>query len=357
MIGLLERIGRPMLRAMDPEDAHALVLGALRFVPVLPAREDAALAVEAFGIKFPNPIGIAAGLDKNAVAFVTLLRLGFGFVEVGTVTPRPQAGNPRPRLFRLSVDAAVINRLGFNNDGFEAVHRRLARKPRRAIVAVNVGANADAADRMADYVSGIAAFADMASFITINVSSPNTPRLRSLQNKPALDELMARVIEARDAIGRPPVLLKIAPDLGLSALDDIVAVARSRRVDGLIVSNTTLARPGNLHGKSAAEPGGLSGRPLFALSTRMLAETYVRVEGAFPLIGVGGIDSGETAFAKVKAGASLVELYTGLVFRGLSSIGRIKSELTRLCRREGYANVRAAVGADATSWTQTPWPL
>jgi len=358
VIGLLDRLARPLLRALDPEDAHALVMHALPLAPVWPAPDAPALALEAFGLQFPNPLGVAAGLDKDARVFAPLLRLGFGFAEVGTVTPRPQPGNPRPRLFRLEADEAVINRLGFNNEGFDAARRRLADRG-AGIVGVNLGANQDTQDRAADYVAGIEAFAGLASYCTINVSSPNTPSLRDLQQGSALDALLARVMEARErsAAGRRlPVLLKIAPDLALADLDDVVAVARARRVDGIIVSNTSVGRPKALRDHAASEAGGLSGRPLFALSTRMLAETFMRVDRAFPLIGVGGVDSGAAALAKIKAGATLVQLYTALVFRGLGLIGDVKDELARLLRREGYENVRAAVGAEAAACTAAPWP-
>lgn len=360
MIGLLDRLARPLLRALDPEDAHALVMRALPLTPAWPAPDPPALAVEALGLKFPNPLGVAAGLDKDGLVFGPLLRLGFGFAEVGTVTPRPQPGNPRPRLFRLEADEAIINRLGFNNEGFDAVRRRLAGRGAGAgIVGVNLGANKDTLDRAADYVAGIEAFAALASYCTINVSSPNTPGLRDLQQKSALDALLARVMEARErstAGRRMPVLLKIAPDLALENLDDVVAVARARRVDGMIVSNTTVGRPRHLRDRAAAEEGGLSGRPLFALATRMLAETYVRADRAFPLIGVGGVDSGAAALAKIRAGAALVQLYSALVFRGLGLIGDIKDELTRLLRRDGLQNIAEAVGADAAACTAAPWP-
>lgn len=357
MIGLLDRLARPLLRALDPEDAHTLVMRALPLAPVWAAPDPPALAVEAFGLRFSNPLGVAAGLDKDARVFAPLLRLGFGFAEVGTVTPRPQPGNARPRLFRLEADEAVINRLGFNNEGFEAVRRRLAERG-AGIVGVNLGANKDTQDRASDYAAGIGAFAGLASYCTINVSSPNTPGLRDLQQKSALDALLARAMEARERIaagGRMPVLLKIAPDLALADLDDVIDVARARRVDGMIISNTTIGRPKHLRDRAAAEAGGLSGRPLFALSTRMLAESFVRVERAFPLIGVGGVDSGEAALAKIKAGATLVQLYTALVFRGLGLVGEIKQELVRLLRREGYGNVGAAVGAEAHARTAAPW--
>ncbi len=289
--------------------------------------------MRAFGLNFPNPVGIAAGFDKNAQVPDALLRLGFGFVEVGTVTPQPQAGNPRPRLFRLEADEGVINRLGFNNEGAAAVLKRLAaRAGEGGIVGVNIGANRDSADRGGDYVQLIETFAPVASYFTVNVSSPNTPGLRDLQQAKALDDLLARVLDARERVrprmGPVPVLVKIAPDLTLSDLDDAVGIARKHRVDGMIVGNTTMARPSSLRERDKAkEAGGLSGRPLFKLSTRMLAETFVRAEGAFPLIGVGGVDSGPTAIAKIKAGATLVQLYTGLVYRGIGVVAEIKADL------------------------------
>jgi dihydroorotate dehydrogenase len=351
------------LHALDPERAHALALHALALALLpRPPADDPHLTVEAFGLTFPNPIGIAAGFDKNAQAPDAMLRLGCGFAEVGTVTPLAQAGNPRPRLFRLDADQGVINRLGFNNDGFDTVRARLAaRVGRGGVVGVNIGANKDAADRTADYVAGIAAFAPFASYLAVNVSSPNTPGLRDLQGRAALDGLLARVIEARDRLagetGGKPVLLKIAPDLALGDLDDVVAVARDRGVDGIIVGNTTVSRPAALRDRAkSAEAGGLSGRPLFQLSTRMLAETFVRVERAFPLIGVGGIDSGAAAYAKIKAGATLIQLYTGLVFRGAALIGSIKEDLVNIVRLARYERLADAVGRNAAGLTAEPWP-
>jgi dihydroorotate dehydrogenase len=361
VIDLLDRLSRPLLRLADPEQAHMLAIAVLRLAPLPPvAPDDARLAVEAFGLTFPNPLGVAAGLDKNAAVPDQLLRLGFGFVEIGTVTPRPQPGNPRPRLFRLDADNAVINRLGFNSEGHAAARQRLrARAGRAGIVGVNIGANKETTDRIADYVAGIEAFAGLASYFTVNVSSPNTPGLRDLQQRAMLDELLARVLEARDRVagpaGRTPVLLKIAPDLALGDLDDVVAVARARGVDGMIVSNTTVTRPPDLRERAAAgEAGGLSGRPLFRLSTRMLAETYVRVEGAFALIGVGGIDTGAAALAKITAGASLVQLYTGLVFHGVGLVASIKQELADALK--GDRRVTDLVGRDAIASTREPWP-
>ncbi len=364
MIGLFEALSRPLLRQLDAEDAHGLAILGLRFAPIFPrARDDASLAVRAFGLNFPNPVGMAAGFDKHGEVPDALLRLGFGFVEVGTVTPLPQPGNPRPRLFRLPPDEGVINRLGFNNDGADAVLRRLAGRAHLAgIVGVNVGANKDASDRVADYVRLIETFAPVASYFTVNVSSPNTPGLRNLQQAAALDELLAKVIDARERVrqnaGDSPVLLKIAPDLSLTELDDVVHIARSRRVDGMIVANTTLARPTTLRETNRAkEQGGLSGRPLFRLATRMVAETYVRAEGAFPLVGVGGIDSGGAALTRIRAGASLIQLYSSLIYKGLGLVEAIKTDLASTLLRTGRDSLTEIVGADAATITAEDWPV
>ena len=358
-----ERLVRPVLHALDPEDAHALTLKLLKFAPRLShAPDDPRLAVRAFGLNFPSPVGMAAGFDKNAEVPDVLLRLGFGFVEVGTITPRPQAGNPRPRLFRLDADAGVINRLGFNSQGADTVLRRLAaRADAGGIVGINVGANKNSPDRVADYVALIERFASVASYVTVNISSPNTPGLRNLHQATALDDLLARVVDVRERVapnaGPTPVLLKIAPDLSLAELDDVVGIARSRRVDGMIVGNTTLSRPPSLREKKlASEAGGLSGSPLLALATRMLAETYVRVEGVFPLIGAGGIDSGAAALAKIRAGATLLQLYSALVFRGLGLVDDIKSVLLRALERHRFDSLAELVGADAAAVTAEPWP-
>jgi dihydroorotate dehydrogenase len=364
VIRAFDAFSLPLLRWFDPEDAHRMAIQGLRLLPpIRPRPDDPKLAVRAFGLNFSNPIGMAAGFDKSAEAPDALLRLGFGFVEIGSVTPRPQAGNPRPRLFRLERDEAVINRLGFNNDGAEAVLRRLASRAHHGgIVGVNVGANKDSADRTADYVKLIETFAPVASYFTVNVSSPNTPGLRNLQQSAALDDLLARVIDTRERVrknaGDSPVLLKIAPDLSLAELDDVVHVARSRRVDGMIVANTTLARPSTLRELARArEQGGLSGRPLFRLSTRMVAETYVRVEGAFPLVGVGGIDSGGAALTKIRAGASLIQLYSALVYKGLGLIDNIKNDLSSTLLRTGRDSLSEIVGADAATITAEDWPV
>jgi dihydroorotate dehydrogenase len=359
VFSLVDRFARALLHALDPEDAHRLAIKGLQFAPLPPAgRDDPRLQVQAFGLTFSNPIGTAAGLDKNAEAIDPVLRLGFGFVEIGTVTPRPQDGNPRPRMFRLRADEGVINRLGFNSHGHADVRSRLAaRAGRRGLVGVNVGANKDAAERAADYAAGIKAFAGLASYFAVNVSSPNTPGLRDLQQAAALDDLLARVMAARAASAAPqtPILLKVAPDLALAEIDDIVAVARRRAIDGMIVSNTTITRPAGLRDPyTAKEAGGLSGRPLFALSTRVLAETHVRVGGAFPLIGVGGIDSGEAALAKIRAGATLLQLYSGLVYHGMGLVDGIKRHLAAAV--PSGRSIADQVGVDAGARTKEPWP-
>jgi len=364
VIRAFDAFSLPLLRWLDPEDSHRLAIHGLKLLPpVRPRPDDAKLAVRAFGLNFPNPIGMAAGFDKNAEVPDPLLRLGFGFVEIGTVTPNPQTGNPRPRLFRLERDEAVVNRMGFNNDGADAVLRRLAARAHLGgIVGVNVGANKDSPDRVADYVKLIETFAPVASYFTVNVSSPNTPGLRNLQAAAALDDLLAKVIDARERVrekaGDSPVLLKIAPDLSLTELDDVVQIARSRRVDGMIVANTTLARPPTLREQTRAkEQGGLSGRPLFRLSTRMVAETYVRAEGAFALVGVGGIDTGGAALTKIRAGASLIQLYSSLVYKGLSLVDDIKRDLASTLLRTGRDQLSEIVGADAATITAEDWPL
>jgi dihydroorotate dehydrogenase len=299
-----------------------------------------------FGLDFPNPLGLAPGFDKNAEVPDAVLAQGFGFVEVGTITPRPQAGNPKPRLFRLAADRAVINRMGFNNEGQAAALSRLeARKP-HGVVGVNIGANKDSEDRGADYVSGLAAFAGVASYITVNISSPNTPGLRALQSRAELRALLVRLKAARAGQPRnPPLLLKIAPDLEDAELGDIAAICLEGLVDGLIVSNTTLAREG-LKSSHAREPGGLSGAPLFEASTKALAKTYALTRGKLPLIGVGGVSDAETAWRKIRAGASLIQLYTALVYGGPGLVGEILEGLKLRLARHGLENISEAVGAD-----------
>lgn len=356
MRSALFSLARPFIAALDPERAHGLTIAALRAMPsAQPCKDDALLCSTQFGLEFPNPVGMAAGFDKNADVPDAILALGFGFTEIGTVTPLPQPGNPRPRLFRLPQDEAVINRYGFNSEGHEAAFRRLAARAPRGIVGVNIGANKDATDRVADYVAGITKFASLASYFTVNISSPNTPGLRDLQHEQALDDLVARVIAARDGASethpRRPVLLKIAPDLTRIELDGIVRIVRARGLDGMIVSNTTISRPATLRDTTTArETGGLSGRPLFDLSTRVLAETYRRLEGFCPIIGVGGIHSAESAIAKFEAGASLIQLYSALTYQGPGLVDDIKRALVARIRRDGLPNLPALTGMRADDW-------
>ena len=339
---------RPGLQALDAETAHRLTIMGLKtgFVPQA-GKDDPSLGINVFGLSFPNPVGLAPGFDKNAEVPDALLKLGFGFVEVGTFTPRPQAGNPRPRLFRLKEDKAVINRMGFNNDGLDAVKTRLeARQGRPGIIGGNVGANKDSEDRIADYVTAIKGILGLVSYITINISSPNTPGLRALQSRESLAELINRCIEARGA-DKTPMLVKVAPDLVEADVEDIAAVALESGIDGLIVSNTTITRPDTLRSQHKAETGGLSGAPLFNASTEMLRRFHARVGHQMPLIGVGGIASGADAYAKIRAGASLVQLYSSLVYEGPGLVARIKTDLVKLLARDGFASVAEAVGADA----------
>ncbi|MBO0734004.1 MAG: quinone-dependent dihydroorotate dehydrogenase, partial [Methylocapsa sp.] len=356
MLDVLDGLARPLLFRLDPERAHEAAIWLLKNFPLPQApRDDPRLAISAFGLEFPNPLGLGAGFDKDGEAVIPIQRLGFGFAEIGTVTPSPQPGNPRPRLFRLARDEAIINRLGFCGDGFAAVRKRLALGSRATgIVGVNIGGNKDSSSRAADYVRGIETFADCADYFTINISSPNTPGLRDLQKPGALDDLLARVLGARDRqaqkFGRKPVLLKIAPDLSLAELDALVTCARARKIDGIIVSNTTITRPRDLSVPAASEPGGLSGKPLFGLSTQMLAATYIRVENQFPLIGTGGVSSAKTALAKIEAGASLVQLLTALIFKGLGIAEEIKRGLTLLLSEKSYPRLADAIGMRAAYW-------
>jgi dihydroorotate dehydrogenase len=335
------------LSRLDAEAAHRLALRALKsgLLPSDPRADSSSLAVRVWGRSLPNPIGLAAGFDKNAEVPDALLALGFGLVEIGSVTPRPQDGNPRPRLFRLAEDRGVINRMGFPGQGLDAARSRLAIRPRRGFVGANVGANKDSTDRAADYVACGVALAPYADYLVCNVSSPNTPGLRNLQGRTQLADLLKRVQDAIAA--RPvPLLVKIAPDATDEDLDDIVAVCRELGMDGIIVGNTTLARPSSLRSTRREETGGLSGAPLTALATEVLRRTAWRVEGQFPLIGCGGVGSGADAYAKIRAGASLVQLYSAMVFEGPPLIRRIKDELAALLARDGFATVADAVGAD-----------
>ena len=344
----------PFLRRIDPERAHRLAVWSLKSGVAAalypPAEDDPILATTVWGRAFRNPLGLAAGFDKNAEVPDAGLALGFGFVEVGGVTPQPQAGNPTPRLFRLDADRAVINRMGFNNDGLSVVLDRLARRKRdTSPVGVNLGKNKTSVDAAADYAALAGRLALHADFLVVNVSSPNTPGLRALQHTEALVAIVRAACAARDAamIGAPPpLLIKIAPDVDSAELADIARVALDERLDGIVVSNTTVARPASLLSPLQGETGGLSGAPLFEPSTRMLRRMYELTGGNIPLIGVGGIGGGADAYAKIRAGASLVQLYSAMIFEGPGLINRVKHELAVLLKRDGFTNLAAAVGAD-----------
>ena len=345
------RAAAALLALLPPETAHR---AAIRLLPMLPRRrlpDLPRLRTRLAGLDLPHPVGLAAGFDKNAEAWAALLRQGFAFVEVGTVTPRPQAGNPQPRLFRLAADRAIVNRLGFNNQGIAAVAARLAGRHRRGILGVNIGMNRDAPEAGADYRRGLEAFAALADYVTVNVSSPNTPGLRALQQRDALARLLAAIEPAR---GRTPLFLKVAPDLAPEDEPGVAELCLAHRVDALIVGNTTLARPATLRAPAAREAGGLSGPPLLARSTRLLARLALRLEGRLPLIGVGGIASGADAYAKIRAGATAVQLYTAMIYEGPGIAGRVAAELDRLVARDGLANVGAAVGLDAARAAELP---
>lgn len=346
----LYRTLRPALFSLDAEKAHRLAVRALAALPAskAPPIGSPRLRQHLWNLDFPNPVGLAAGFDKNAEAYRGALALGFGFVEIGSVTPRPQAGNPRPRLFRLVRDKAVINRMGFNNDGMEEVAARLAtRDRRRGIVGINLGKNKETEDAAADYELGVARLGPLADYLVINVSSPNTPGLRALQGKAPLAALIARTRAARDKLAqRPPLVLKIAPDLTLADQSDIAAVALEQGLDGLMVSNTTIERPASLDARLAAETGGLSGAPLMAPSTALLGRMFLLTGGKLPLIGVGGVATARDAYAKIRAGASLVQLYSAMVYEGPGLAARIVAELPDLLAADGFAAVSEAVGAD-----------
>ena len=345
---LTERVGLALLHRIDPERAHALSLLALRagLVPQPGLVSSSRLATTLAGMALPNPIGLAAGFDKNAVAVRPLSRAGFGFLEVGAATPLPQDGNPRPRLFRLTEDAAAINRFGFNNQGAQAIAARLARRAPGIPVGLNLGANKTSENRAADFASVLASCGDHVDFATVNVSSPNTERLRDLQGPRALSALLDGVMQANAGLARPiPVFLKIAPDLTDEDLAAIADVAMTTRLAGIIATNTTLSREG-LHSPHRNETGGLSGAPLFTRSTQVLAKLSQLTSGKLPLIGVGGIASAEDAYAKIRAGASAVQLYTALAYQGLSLVGLIATGLDALLARDGHANVAEAIGKD-----------
>lgn len=349
----VEQLGLSLLHRLDPERAHGLSLLALRagLVPLPGPVDLPRLHTSLAGMPLVNPVGLAAGYDKNAEAIAPLSRAGFGFIEVGAATPQPQAGNDRPRLFRLTADRAAINRFGFNNQGMEAIGTRLAaRAPGPVPVGLNLGANKTAQNRAADFATVLAHCGPYVDFATVNVSSPNTERLRDLQGRAALAELLLRVMEARASLARPiPVFLKIAPDLTPQDIEDIAEVALATRISGIIATNTTISREG-LKSVTSAEMGGLSGEPLFEKSTRVLARLSQLTHGTLPLIGVGGVGSAEQAYQKIRAGASAVQLYTAMVYRGLSLVPEIARGIDALLARDGYANVALAVGTDRSAW-------
>jgi len=361
MIPALDRIGQRLLFAFDPETAHGMSIAALRSgLPLGCApTADTRLAITVAGLSFPNPLGMAAGYDKNGEVPDALLALGYGFAEVGTVTPLSQPGNPKPRIFRLTDDNAVINRLGFNNEGHEACLARMKRRTGRdGIVGVNIGANKDSTDRVADYSLGVERFAGLASYLTVNISSPNTPGLRNLQARESLAELLSAVIAARGAqaarTGRtPPIFLKIAPDLVEAELDDIAAEVLDKGIDGVIISNTTLSREG-LTSANASEAGGMSGRPLFARSTAVLARMRRRLGPKVAIIGAGGVDSADTAVQKIKAGADLVQLYTAMIYAGPSLPGRIVRGLTDIAARENVGSITDLRDTELAKWEAEP---
>ena len=341
-----------LIRRLDPEAAHHWTVRALKYGggPRFADRDPPSLDVKAFGLSFPNPVGLAAGFDKNAEVPVAMKRIGFGFVEVGSVIPRPQPGNPKPRLFRLEEDHAVINRMGFNSQGMGKIGarlRKLRRKGFPGIIGINLGANKDSVDRGADYLVGLKALAEYGDYFVVNISSPNTPGLRDLQEGEAIEDLLARLRQERQELkAKPPLLLKIAPDLTQEQAEVIARTVLDYGIDGLIVSNTTIARPESLKSPHRKETGGLSGKPLFGPSTKMLSEIYKVTRGKVPLIGVGGISSGKDAYVKIRAGATLVQLYTGLVFAGPDLVRKIKHELADCLERDGFASVTEAIGAD-----------
>lgn len=348
-MSLIEQTGLRLLHRFDPETAHGLALKALQLglSPTTGTVTSSRLRTSFAGLLLPNPVGLAAGFDKNATALRPLSRAGFGFLEVGAATPRPQPGNPKPRLFRLTEDRAVINRFGFNNDGMSAIANRLKDRPRDAVIGLNLGANKDSENRAADFATVLATCATYLDFATVNVSSPNTEKLRDLQGKDALSALLAGVMETRNGLDRPiPIFLKIAPDLTDAEISDVSDVALSSGIDGLIATNTTLDRDG-LVSAHRGEKGGLSGRPLFEKSTRVLAQLYRATKGQVPIIGVGGIASAEDAYTKIKSGASAVQLYSALTYEGLSLVPRIAQGLDDLLKRDGLKSVSEAVGTVA----------
>jgi len=351
-MNIVEKLGLAVLHRLDPERAHQWSLKALKtpFAPLPGPVKSGRLSTTLAGLTLPNPVGLAAGYDKNAQAVDELSRAGFGFIEVGAATPRPQPGNPRPRLFRLGSDQAVINRFGFNNDGMLAIADRLAERPNGIPVGLNLGANKDSTDKAADFAKVLETCGPFVDFATVNVSSPNTEKLRELQGTAALAALLQDVMKTREALERQiPVFLKISPDLDDGALTDLAQVAMAANIDAIIATNTTLSRD-NLTSAQRSQAGGLSGAPLFDASTSVLAKLFQCTQGQMPLIGVGGISTPEQAYAKICAGASAVQLYTGMVYRGLSLGADVARGLDNLLLRDGFDNVRDAVGTKTEDW-------
>lgn len=350
----VQRLAQDVLMRMDAETAHRTTINALKFgLAPSGAPSPANLATTLLGLELPNPIGMAPGFDKNAEVFAPLMRVGFGFVEVGTLTPRPQPGNPAPRVFRLPRAMGVINRLGFNNDGHEAAFERLREREPGQVIGVNIGANKDSAEFVADYVAGVITFSPLADYLALNISSPNTPGLRDLQAEQALTDLLRAVLDARAAQPKqPPILVKIAPDLDETQMDTIARTVLDSGIDGLIVSNTTVSRDAVTGHENAGEPGGLSGRPLFNLATRRLAQMRQRVGPSFPLVGVGGIHSAQSAIAKFEAGANVVQLYSALVYGGLEMVEEIKRGLSHEVAARGLSHVAGLTNAAVADWAE-----
>ena len=351
-MNLSEKVALRLFSNLDPEKAHNLAMRALKFglIPKTQGFQAKSLELSVLGLKFKNPLGLAAGFDKNAEAIKPLMEFGFGFIEVGAVTPFAQIGNPKPRLFRLKEDSAIINRFGFNNDGMHEVSKRLSRRPSNGIVGLNLGANKNSADRISDFATVLKTCSKFIDFATVNVSSPNTENLRELQSDKELRKLLNGVIASQDSLKtKVPVFLKIAPDLEQEELKNIASVAIDTKIDGIIATNTTISR-NNLKSSYQHEKGGLSGAPIFEISTRVLAQLYSITEGKMPLIGVGGVFTGEQVFQKIQAGASLVQIYSALIYSGFSVTNKILRELDISLRENGFKNVKDAVGTGVDKW-------
>jgi len=342
---------RPFLFSLDPEAAHDLAIKSLKFNPLpkkmFEVEDEQMLEMELFGIHFPNPIGLAAGFDKSAEVYNSLLRLGFGYVEVGTVTPLKQTGNPKPRIFRLEDDRALINRLGFNNDGIETIKQRIRSGNREGILGINIGPNKETKDQKNDFSLGLKSFFDVVDYITINISSPNTERLRDFHDKEKLKDLLVSLDKIKkEKKTNIPLLLKVSPDIKESDIPEIVETAIQNNISAIVLTNTTNGNRDNLKNESKKEEGGLSGKPLQTISTNIIKKFYKQLGGKIPIIGVGGVNSGKSAYEKIIAGASLLQLYTGFVYRGPSTAKDIKKELIQILKEEGIKNIKEAVGKD-----------